>query len=183
MSTDAHLSFDTLVAYWAGDLSELETDSADEHLLSCAHCTERSAGLASVVQALREAVPPVVDRATIEKLRARGARIRESTFQPNQRTPAVFPADADFLIHRLRGLDLSDAEHVDVTIRVESSGEVLVEAPRVPFDAADGVLIACQQHFRHLPPDTLFEVRAVSSDGRERVAVYDIPHVFSTSPA
>jgi hypothetical protein len=29
-----------------------------------------------------------------------------------------------------------------------------------------------------MPPDTVFEVRAIEASGAERTAVYTIPHVF-----
>jgi hypothetical protein len=54
---------------------------------------------------------------------------------------------------------------------------VLAESPKAPFDRHEGVLIACQQHFRHLPPDVVFEVRAIEPSGAQRTAVYIIPHV------
>jgi len=178
MGCRAPLSFETLTAYWAGDLGELETDGVDEHLMSCTACTAHSARVAAVAHALRGMIPPVVDRATVEQLRASGTRIQESSFLPGQRRAVVFPADLDVLIHRLVGLDLTDAEHVDVTVRSESTGAVLAELPRAPFHPAEGVLIACQQHFRHMAADTVFEVRAIGASGAERVATYMIPHTF-----
>lgn len=183
MSCAAPLSFDTLVAYWAGDLPPLEADPIDEHLIGCATCTAAATRLASVVQALRELIPPVVDRATVERLRAAGTRIQENSFFPDQRQSVVFPAGLDILLHRLVGIDLADAERVDVTVRSESTGQILAEVPRAPFDATEGVLIACQVHFRDMAADTVFEVRAITHSGAERVAIYTIPHTFAGSPA
>ena len=178
MSCSAPLAFETLVAYWAGDLSDTEADALDEHLMSCGSCSASSARVQSVVAALRVALPPAVDRATVERLRAAGARIQENTFLPDQRKTVAFPPDLDLLIHRLIGIDLAGVEQVDLTVRSESTGELLVEAPGVPFDAREGVLIACQQHFRNLPADPVFELRALAAAGVARRARYVIPHVY-----
>ena len=35
------LSFETLVAYWAGDLPQPETDAVDAHIIGCATCATR----------------------------------------------------------------------------------------------------------------------------------------------
>jgi hypothetical protein len=178
MSCAGPLSFETLVAYWAGDLDDAETDRVDEHLMTCASCSASSERLASLVSALRGLIPPVVDRATVDKLRASGRRLREQTFLPDQRQALTFPADHDLLIHRLTGFDLAGAERVDVTVTSESSGAIIAELRGAPFDPAEGVLIACQQHFAELPTDTVFAVRATSASGVERVATYTILHDF-----
>lgn len=176
MSCRAPLAFQTLVAYWARDLSEEETERVDEHVMGCADCARSSERIASVIVALAGVIPPVVDRATVDKLRAAGVRLEENTFLPGQRTTVPFPPELDLLIHRLTGLDLTGVERVHVTIRSERSGQLIAHLPGVPFDPEEGVLIACQHHFDELPADTVFEVRALPASGPERVAVYTIPH-------
>jgi hypothetical protein len=167
-----------LVAYWAGDLAADEVDRLDEHLLSCSACTAESARVAAVAQALRSFIPPVISREMLSTLRARGTRLVEHTFLPGERQSVVFRSDLELLIHRLAGLDLAQAVRVGISIRAESTGQVMMEDPDIPFDAQDGVLIACQRHFAAMPPDVLFEVHAVSASGAEQSAVYLVPHVF-----
>jgi hypothetical protein len=150
----------------------------DEHLIGCETCTAESEHVSAIVKALRAFVPPIVSRAKLESLRARGLRLEENTFAPGQRQSVVFGAGIDLLILCLAGLDLSSAQRVQVTVRVESTGELLFEDPNAPFDRYEGVLIACQRHFAALPPDTVFEVRALDESGTEHTAVYTIPHVF-----
>jgi hypothetical protein len=134
--------------------------------------------VSAVVEALRAFIPPIVSRTKLETLRARGLRIEENTFLPGQRQSVVFAPEIDLLIHRLTGFDLSNAERVRVAVLVESTGDLLFEDPNAPFDPNEGVLVACQRHFAALPPDTVFEVRAIEVSGAERKAVYTIPHVF-----
>jgi anti-sigma factor RsiW len=171
------IAWEDLVLYWAGDLAPEKTERLDEHLMGCAACSAQSARVAAVVQGVRELIPPVVTRASLARLRARGTRIEENTFFPGRQS-VVFHSGVDLLVHRLAGADLSGAARVRVAVRVESTGALLVEDPNAPFDAKDGVLIACQRHFADLPPDVLFEVTAIDASGTERTARYAIPHVF-----
>jgi hypothetical protein len=177
MNCSSPISWDQLVAYWACDLPAAEVDRIDEHLMGCDACSSESARVFAVADAAHSLVPFIVSRSRLEQLGAQGLRIRENTFLPGHR-PVVFPGDVDLLVHRLSGFDLSNAKRVYVTVRVESTGEVLGEVPDAPFDVNEGVLIACQRHFESLPPDTLFEVRAIEASGAERTAVYSIPHSF-----
>ena len=178
MSCATPIPWPELVAYWAGDLAPDEIDRLDEHLLSCAACSAESARIAAVAQALRAFIPPVISREMLSTLRARGTRLVEHTFLPGQRQSVVFRSELELLVHRLVGLDLSQAARVGISIRAESTGQVMLEDPDIPFDAQDGVLIACQRHFAALPPDVLFEVKAVSASGAEQSAIYLVPHAF-----
>ena len=118
MSCSGPVSWEDLVAYWAGDLAAADEERVDEHLMGCGWCSAESARVSAVAQALRARIPPVVTRARLEELRAQGTRIRENAFAPDQRQTAVFPREVDLLIHRLTGFDLSNAARVAVKVFV-----------------------------------------------------------------
>lgn len=177
MSCDAAIPWADLVQYWAGDLEAAATDRVDEHLMGCASCSAEAARVAAVASALRELVPPVITRAELSAMRARGAKIRENAFVPGQ-TPAVFPSDAELLIHRLGGFDLSGAVRVHVMIRRESTRELFADVLNAPFDPQEGVLVACHRHYASLPSDVLIEVTAIDAQGGARLAAYSIPHIY-----
>jgi hypothetical protein len=177
MSCSSPISWADLVLYWAGDLALAQAEAIEEHLMGCESCSTESARVSGVVEGLRELIPPVVSRAALDRLRARGMRIAENSFAPGRQS-VVFPRDVDLLVHRLADFDLSQAERVRVAVRIESTGDLLVEDVNAPFDVDDGVLIACQKHFANLPPDVLFEVTAIEASGAERTARYLIPHTF-----
>jgi hypothetical protein len=177
MSCSSPISWADLVSYWADDLALPQAEGIEEHLMGCASCSAESARVSAVVEGLRGLIPPVVSRAALGRLQARGMRIAENSFTPGQQA-VTFPRDVDLLVHRLAGFDLSKAERVRVAVRIESTGALLVEDLDAPFDAKDGVLIACQKHFADLPPDVLFEVTAIEAAGAERTARYFIPHTF-----
>jgi anti-sigma factor RsiW len=177
------IAWATLVDYWAGDLDDAATAAVDEHLFGCAACTTASARVAAVALAVRDTIPMVVLQDQVERLRARGTRIRENTFAPGDRREVQFAADADLLIHRLGGLDLTGAERVDLRITAESTGALISEIDGVPFDPAEGtVLVACQRHFAVFPADTVMSVSIRGTGVGPRTATYTILHTFAAAP-
>jgi hypothetical protein len=175
----APLAWEQLIDYWAGDLDGAETDRIDEHLFGCAACSAESARVARIVQAFRDALPSVVSAEQVGALRARGLVVEENHFAPGQRQEVGFEPHVDILLHRLGGLDLARVERVQVTVRAESTQEVLAEDHFAPFDRERGeVLIACQRHFANLPPDIVFDVRAHEASGAQSLATFSVPHIF-----
>jgi hypothetical protein len=177
------LSFDSGVAYLAGDLApEVETD-LEEHLLGCGGCTEALARISAITESFRSMHPPVINASRLASIRSRGARIKDNPLQPGERKPVTFPRDVDILLHRLGGLDLRAADRVDIDVCVEETGDVLYTEQNFAFDRDSGeVLIACQQHFSVLPPNIVIEVR-VTDHGVERSSKYAIPHRFEGAGA
>lgn len=168
-----------LVDYWAGELEPAELDAIDEHLVGCAACSARSARVAAVTETLRSMIPALIDDARLAELRSRGLRVVEGTFLPGERKPAVFANGVDLLVHRLGGLELARAERVRVVLRVEETGEAILDVPFATFERATGeVLIACQRHFEAFPPNVVAEVRATMPAGVEEIATYAIPHHY-----
>jgi hypothetical protein len=180
VACSAPLSFETLVAYWAGDLSDSDTEAVDAHVMGCGVCTLASEGVAAITEGFRATIPPVITAGQLVSLRARGLHVEENIVLPGQRTPLTFRADVDVLAHRLRGLDLSQTDHVHLMVRVEETGELLFESATAPFDASAGeVIIACQRHFAAFPPNIVFQIAAIATDGRSTAtATYAIPHRF-----
>lgn len=173
------VSFDTLALYWAGELAPADADAVEEHVMGCAECTRASARVAAITEAVRQLIPPFVNHAKVDELRARGLRIEENAIPPGVETPVRFAATLDLLIHRLSGLDLADAERVEVVVRDDESGNVMLHSADVPFDAASGeILIACNRHFAAFPPRVAFDVKAVKRGGNEEKKSYLVPHAF-----
>ena len=79
------LSFDSGVAYLAGDLApEVETD-LEEHLLGCGGCTEALARISAITESFRSMHPPVINASRLASIRSRGARIKDNPLQPGER--------------------------------------------------------------------------------------------------
>jgi hypothetical protein len=173
------IAFETLVAYWCGDLASNESHAVEEHVMGCTACTGASARVAAIAAAIRAQIPPVVSPEAVAKLRERGVRIVDNPVRPGERKEVVFSAGIDVLLHRLGGLDLSRAARVGMTVSVEETGDVIFQSDDVPFDREAGeVLVACQKHFSAFPPNIVFSVRTRDDTGHESIAAYAIPHVF-----
>jgi Putative zinc-finger len=169
------ISWDELCAYWADDLASSDLERVEEHLMSCAACSDESARVESIARAVRELLPPIISHEKLVELHAGALRVRENPIAPGERKVAVFSPDLDLLVHRLGGLELRKARRVRVTISVEETGDVLVEVPEAPFDPESGeILVACQRHFAALPPNIVVEVRADDAAGVR----FAIPHQF-----
>ena len=98
---------------------------------------------------------------------------------PGDRREVVFAHDADLLIHRLSGLDLTGAARVDFRITSESTGELMATVDGVPFDPAEGaVLVACQRHYASMPADTVMSLAIHTPGAAPRTATYTILHRF-----
>lgn len=177
------LSWETLVAYWAGDLDPAETDRADEHLMGCGPCSEASARVALVTEGVRAMIPAFLSPERLAALRARGTRIIDNPVAAGTSKSALFPRGADVLLHRLGGLDLEQVESAQVTVLHEETGEVLLVDDHAPFDKAAGeILVACQRHFGTHMRTIVFEVRTRDRSGDTKLARYAIPHVFEAEP-
>lgn len=180
MSCPSPLTWETLVDYWAGDLTSQASALVEEHLFGCEPCSTEAGRVAAVTEAVRAVIPPVVSRPRLERLRAQGKRITENDFVPGVRCDVVFPGDVDLLIHRLGGLDLHDAERVDLRMTSESTGELLVKLDAVPYEPTEAaVLIACQRHYAALPPDPVMTIIVHARGAVIRTADYTLLHIFA----
>jgi hypothetical protein len=172
------IAWEDLVAYWADELDAEAVDRVDEHVMGCATCSAESARVSAVTTAIRAMIPPIIDHARLESIRAAGHVVRDNVLAPDVRRPAAFDASTDFLVHRLQ-IDLSRAAKVEVRVTVEESGATLLVEPSAPFDRDSGeILVACQRHFANFPPNIVIEVHAHEAQGPARVARYPVPHVF-----
>lgn len=173
------IAWDTLVDYWAADLDEAAAADVEDHLFGCPDCTAAAARVAAVTEALRAALPPVVSRARIDRLRSLGTRIRENTFSPGERREVLFARDTDLLIHRLAGLDLTRADRVDFRLTDESTGALITAVEGVPFEPAEGtVFVACQRHYATLPADTVLSLAVHRPGASVTTVTYTILHRF-----
>jgi hypothetical protein len=74
---------EVLVRYWAGDVSDEESDAIEEHVFGCAMCFEASSRVAALGRAIAEAIPPVAIGRDIVFAEARG--VRRTTSAPVSR--------------------------------------------------------------------------------------------------
>jgi Putative zinc-finger len=180
MTAGAHpVGFETLVAWWTGELAGDEAALVEEHLFACDACAGVSERFARLAAGVREHLPPIISAAQRDRLVAQGTRIRVTPVDAGVEARAVFGPDVDLLVHALHA-DLSRALRVDVEVVMQGWSEpILCEG--VPFDAKSGeVLVCCQRHFQHMSPaDPLFRVHVVESGERRWVGDYLVRHIWS----
>lgn len=180
MSGPHPVSFETLVALWAGELPEDEASAVEEHLFACDACAAAQDRFAPLASALREFIPPVISAAHRDRLAASGVRIRFTPCAADAEATAAFAPDVDLLVHGLRG-DLSRAERVDVEM-IAPDGTVARGFDAVPFDRAAGeVLVACQRHYEALfapGEQPFFRVYAHEAGERRQVGEYLVVHIW-----
>jgi anti-sigma factor RsiW len=176
----SRVAFETLVAYWAGDLPATDEAALEEHLMGCATCAGESGRVAEITEALRAMIPPILTRPMVDALRAKGRDVREDSFAPGERREVQLPPDFDLFVFHLGGIDLTRAARVELRVSDEASGEPLTVVDAAPFDAGAGeVLLCCQPHYASLPPDIVAAVHVHDQDGAERAFRYTILHRFA----
>jgi len=90
---------EVLVDYWTGDLPAADGPALEEHLFSCADCSARLEGVASIaggVAALARQgrITGIISRALLNRLQRDGVRVRQYTLDPGETVPcAAFPGD------------------------------------------------------------------------------------------
>jgi hypothetical protein len=179
MSCREPLPVEVLVDYFAGDLSNTESERIDLHLLSCAECSAGAGALAPLLAALYQHVPYVLSAAGLHALECRKLRIASSVVPADARTLVPFPDDADLLVIKLKA-PLTQVAQLDCELRT-LDGHPILALTDVPFDAQEGsVQIACQRHFLELYGPSEFKVTLFRIDEdapRVPIAEYTLRHV------
>lgn len=176
------IDHETLVRYWAHDLSDDEVDALDEHLFSCAACSAASARVAALARGLAEAIPTVALGRDVERLRAAGVATLVNEVHPGETKVARFPPDPTVIVQRLV-CDLLGARRVSIDLQT-LDGRSLLRFDDAPFDPTQGaVLVTCQRHLLEFGefrdnPDLNIVVQREDATGQRHVDTYGIQHRF-----
>jgi anti-sigma factor RsiW len=167
-----HADLGTLVAYWLGELDEAREASLEEHYVGCAECSARLAEVEALAEGVKRAyasgrVGAVVTGAFVERLRARGLKLREYHVPRNGSVNCSIGPEHDVLLGYLEDVPLQGVSRVDAVVVLDH--EIRLED--VPFDVVAGqvILAPSVELIRSLPAHREV-VRLVSvEDGGERV--------------
>ena len=179
------LEFETLVAYWLGELPAAAEAPIEEHLFACAYCTGRLEELAAVAFGVRAAVRNGAVRAVItsplvEHMKRQGMRIREYRLAPGERVACTIRADDDAVVGRMQ-VSLAGVKRVD-TLQSLDLGDGRVQHWRVedvPFDpdAGEVLTLPSASALRKLPDHTLrIRLIAVHESGERPLGEYTFAH-------
>ena len=134
------IEFETLVAYWLGELPAAAEAAAEEHYFGCAYCARRLEGLAALGGSIRAAVREgkvwgFVTPSFVEHMKREGLRVREYRTALGERVDCTIRADEDAVVGRMR-VPLAGVKRLDIvrTIEVEGRQVGRWRAEDVPFE-------------------------------------------------
>lgn len=164
------LDYETLIAYWLGELPAPAEADVEAHYFACASCATRLQSLAALGAGIRAAVrdgavQAVTTPAFLQQLKRQGLRVREYATALGERVACTLRADEDAVAGRVR-VPLAGVQRLDALQRFEVGGTVQEwRAEDVPFDAEAGeiVILPSAAALRPLPA-SLLRVRLVAVD-------------------
>jgi hypothetical protein len=130
-----------LVDYWFGELSALEQDRVEEHLMECPECGRVLRDLAAIGEGVRRlthrgAFHVVVSLSFLEEASRRGLRVREYRVPPGGGVACTVTAEDDLVVARLQG-DFSGVTRLDLVAQTEGLPEERVLDLPVPPSARE----------------------------------------------
>ena len=178
------IEFETLIAYWLGELPAAAESPLEEHLFACLSCTARLEMLAALAAGIRATVregrvAAVISVPFLEALKRQGLRIREYRVPAGGRVECTLRADEDAVVSRMQ-VPLAGVKRVDALRRLEVGGQVLESRLEdVPFDPAAGEVLHLPSPawVRRLPANTLrVQLVAVDEAGERTLGEYTFAH-------
>ncbi len=176
------IEWPALLAYWQGELDAASEARSEEHLLGCAACSRRLEAFAALADGVRTltragAVHAVVSDAFVQRLRARGVRVREYRVPCNGSVNCTIAPQDEVMISRLEA-PLSGIRRLDV-MEIDSEGRRLARLEDVPFSTASvGVTLTQPVDWLRALPASSMRVRllAVDAHGERVVGEYTFNH-------
>jgi hypothetical protein len=176
------LDFETLAAYWLGEVPALRETELEEHLFACAECTRRLETLAAFAAGIRAAVAAgrvsmVVSAPFVDAMQRAGMKLREYRVDAGGSVNCTIAAEDDAVVSRLRA-PLAGVHRLDLVRMLDdcSDGARLAD---VPFDAETGevLVIPSAAWLKTMPAFTMrMRLIAVGERGERTVGEYTFNH-------
>jgi len=184
MSCQDPMEFETLTAYWLGELEGQSEEAIEEHLFACAECTRRLETIAALAAGVRAAVEGgrlnlVVSEPFVQAMKQANLRLREYRVDPGGSVNCTICAEDDAVISRLKA-PLVGIERLDVV--QARDGEKEMRLADVPFDAACGevLMIPSATSLKAMPAFALrVKLIAVGEAGEKQLGEYTFNHTPS----
>lgn len=161
------LSFVTLVDYWLGDLPRTEQDALEAQVFDCASCHARLEEVAALGEAIgtlarRGDITSVLTPKFLERIKARGAVVREYRIAPGGSVECSVAPHEDFAIAHLQA-SLGDVSRLDLVFDLAAGGLEPRRLEDVAFDSLSGEIVLAPRvsDLRQLGP-VLQRVRLLS---------------------
>src|SRR5262245_52103583 len=120
--------FETLVAYWLGEVVPAAEEPLEEHLFACASCSGRLETLGALASGLRTLMregraAALITPKFLEALRREGLRIREYRVPPGGSVNCTLLPGEDAVVGRMQ-VPLAGVKRLDALTRLDVGGEV-----------------------------------------------------------
>ena len=176
------LAWDTLIAYWLGELDADAEARAEEHYLGCAQCSDRLARLAALADRVRtlgrtSGVGMVLNDEFVRRLTQDGLRVREYRVPRNGSVNCSVGPDDDFVVGRMEA-PLGGVQRIDM-LTLDDNGNTESCRHDIPFVAASGgVVFAPGIDWLRAQPAFTMRVRllAVDEQGDHSLGDYTFNH-------
>lgn len=178
--------WETLIAYWLGELAPGAEAGVEEHYLGCAECSRRLEELAALARRLgstaRESgVDMAVDDAFVRRLTRDGLRVREYRVPPGGAVDCTATAEDDFVVGRLEA-PLAGVQRVDMVV-LDPAGNIQSRQEDLPFVAASGSVLYCPGivKLRTVAFTLRLRLLAVDAQGERPLGDYTFNHTPSAA--
>jgi hypothetical protein len=178
------LPWDTLVAYWLGELASADEAHAEEHYLGCGECSRRLEQLAAMARgvgalARTSGVDMIVNDDFVSRVTERGLRVREYRVPPDGSVSCTVGPEDDFVVGRLEA-PLAGVRRVDMLV-LDSDGNTAARQQDIPFTAdSGGVVFAPSIDRLRAKPAFTMRLRLLAVDDRGERTLGD--YTFNHSP-
>ena len=180
---EPHIPLEVLLQDWLGESDPITRDAVDAHLMACDACGELlddvvalQAGVRDAVQA--GAVALVTGPGFLQRLAARGARIREYRLPHNGSVNCTVAPDDEVLASRVQ-VPLHGVERVDMVMELSIAPGVQYRVDDIPFDTQAGevLFLPSVAQVRRLPAHTMvLTLLAPEGSGSRELGRYEFRH-------
>ena len=180
---EPHIPLDVLLQDWLGEADAATRDAVDAHLMACDACGELLDEVVALQAGVRGAmsagaVEIVAGAGFVQRLAARGTRIREYRVPANGHIHCTVAPDDEVLVSRLQ-VPLEDVQRLDMTVELSTEPGVVHRIEDIPFDAQAGEVLVLPgiAQVRRLPAHVMdVTLLACAEGGSRELARYRFRH-------
>jgi hypothetical protein len=175
------LADETLLDWWAGELSSADRRPVEEHLLACDACSTRGRVLAALAGGVRDLVVKgrvltVVTPSVLERLRREGRTLREYRVHAGESVHCTVAPHDDVLLARLQ-LRVGPTTRIDLLSRIDDGEEHRVADLPIDPAAHEVLLVAPIEEIRARPAHVeRVQLVAVEAGGERLLGEYTFDH-------
>jgi len=181
-SCQSPLAWDTLIAYWLGEMDTDTEEQIEEHYIGCAHCSQRLEQLKGLAQGIRKlartsGVNMIANDAYVRRLTEDGLHVREYRVPLNGSVNCTVAPEDDFVVGRLE-VPLTGVQRIDM-LTLDSDGDIALRQEDIPFVAESDsvVFVPGIDVIRAMPKSTMhLRLLAVDDRGEHVLGDYKFKH-------